>query len=108
MNTEVARALWWALTPAQRAMLKRVSTEGSPQHLRPWEMATVRSLRLRGLLRPKERSRDGADHPGRWFLTRKAEHLLVRRSSSDVNGRAIAATGELAPARDMRPTTPEG
>ena len=67
---------WRRLTPGQRALLRRLAREGPLRAVRPWEMRTVRSLLARKLVRPKDRARDGRDHPGLWFLSPDALRIL--------------------------------
>lgn len=76
MPERTAPSLWWQLTPAQRAMLRRVWSEGPLPTPDPGEMRTVRSLVRRGLLRTRDRGRDRASEPGCWFLTARAMRLV--------------------------------
>lgn len=80
MPTSPVTPLWWQLTPSQRALLLRLRCEGPLQKPERWEMATVRALLARGLLRPRNRARDGVGGAGTWFLTAQGAHLAVRHS----------------------------
>lgn len=62
------------LTPGQRVMLLRLHREGLLLSLKPWEMRTVRSLRERGLIRPRLSSRDPE---GLWFLSAKGRRAIA-------------------------------
>jgi hypothetical protein len=62
------------LTPGQRAMLLRLERDGPLVSLKPWEMRTVRSLRERGLIRPRLSSRDPE---GLWFLSAKGRRAIA-------------------------------
>ena len=82
VDDERARA-WRALTSAQQAMLRRLDREGPLLSLAPWEMRTVRSLLVRGLVRPR---RIGRAEAGFWFLTAKGCRILP--STEPVSARA--------------------
>ncbi|ACB27173.1 hypothetical protein Mrad2831_5216 [Methylobacterium radiotolerans JCM 2831] len=63
-------------------MLLRLDQEGPLVSPKPWEMRTVRSLRERGLIRPRLSSRDPQ---GLWFISAKGKRAItrVRRVCSD-------------------------
>ncbi|MGC5781077.1 hypothetical protein [Methylobacterium sp. NFXW15] len=54
-------------------MLLRLDREGPLVSLKPWEMRTVRSLRERGLIRPRLSSRDPE---GLWFISAKGRRAI--------------------------------
>ena len=54
-------------------MLLRLDREGPLVSPKPWEMRTVRSLRERGLIRPRLSSRDPE---GLWFLSAKGRRAI--------------------------------
>lgn len=91
VDDERTRA-WRALTPAQQAMLRRLDREGTLLSVAPWEMRTVRSLLVRGLVRPR---RSGRADVGLWFLSAKGSRLLPGAET-----KARAARG---PREDPRP-----
>jgi hypothetical protein len=91
MPERTTPTLWWQLTPAQRAMLRRLHVEGPLPTPDPGEMRTVRSLVRRGLLRTRDRGRDRASEPGCWFLTARAMRLVQQ-----AEGLAPAPAGEAA------------
>ncbi len=55
-------------------MLHRLDREGPLVSPKPWEMRTVRSLRERGLIRPRLSSRDPE---GLWFLSAKGRRAIA-------------------------------
>jgi len=90
MPERTTPTLWWQLTPAQRAMLRRLHAEGPLPAPDPGEMRTVRSLMRRGLLRTRDRGRDRASEPGCWFLTARAMRLVQQAEGlSAVSGREV-------------------
>ncbi len=56
-------------------MLVRLDREGPLLCPKPWEMRTVRSLRERGLIRPRVSSRDPE---GLWFISAKGRRALAQ------------------------------
>ncbi|MEE7504502.1 hypothetical protein ACLBXO_30330 [Methylobacterium sp. C33D] len=54
-------------------MLLRLLREGPLVSPRPWEMRTIRSLRERGLVRPRLSNRDAE---GLWFISGKGRRAL--------------------------------
>lgn len=73
------------LTPGQRAMLLRLEREGALLAPKPWEMRTIRSLRERGLVRPRLSGRDAA---GLWFISAKGVRALARAGAASASGRS--------------------
>ncbi|MEE7494760.1 hypothetical protein [Methylobacterium oryzae] len=63
-------------------MLIRLDREGPLVSPQPWEMRTVRSLRERGLIRPRLSSRDPE---GLWFISAKGRRAVapVRQAIGD-------------------------
>ncbi|MFC6791234.1 MULTISPECIES: hypothetical protein [Methylobacterium] len=60
-------------------MLLRLDREGPLVSPKPWEMRTVRSLRERGLIRPRLSSRDPE---GLWFLSAKGRRAIAPAGSA--------------------------
>jgi hypothetical protein len=59
-------------------MLLRLDREGPLVSPKPWEMRTVRSLRERGLVRPRLSSRDPE---GLWFISAKGRLAIALAGS---------------------------
>lgn len=70
-------------------MLLRLEREGSLVAPKPWEMRTIRSLRERGLIRPRLSSRDAV---GLWFLSAKGRRALADTGPAISRGRAAASS----------------
>ncbi|MEE7462233.1 hypothetical protein MFUR16E_13520 [Methylobacterium fujisawaense] len=59
-------------------MLLRLDRQGPLVSPKPWEMRTVRSLRERGLIRPRLSSRDPE---GLWFISAKGRRAITQARS---------------------------
>ncbi len=62
------------LTPGQRATLLQLDRDGLLVSPKPWEIRTVRSLRERGLIRPRLSSRAPE---GLWLISVKGKRAIT-------------------------------
>lgn len=70
-------------------MLLRLDRDGPLVSPKPWEMRTVRSLRERGLIRPRLSSRDPE---GLWFISAKGRRAVAGASPAARDRHPAAAS----------------